>query len=150
MPRSSIHLRDATLADLGDLLALEAAFPGDRLSERQYRHHLGNPGARLRVLIADGVSGSSLTLFRRDSARARLYSLVVDPAQRGRGLGARLLADVEAGARARGCLWLGLEVRADNAPALTLYQRAGYRVEARRPGYYQDGQTALRLSKPLT
>lgn len=145
-----LRLRDARPADLPGLLALEAGFPGDRLSSRQYRYHLGNPRARLRVLVVGGeVVGSSLTLFRAGSTRARLYSIAVDPAWRGRGLGTRLLADAEAGARARGCRYLRLEVRADNAAAITLYEEAGYRRIGRIARYYEDGAGAWRYERGL-
>ena len=149
--RSRIELRDAAAADLPALLALEAGFPGDRLSPRQYRHHLGNPRARLRVLSLDGRAvGSSLCLFRRGSEVARLYSIVVDAAVRGRGLGAQLLADAEAGARARGATRLRLEVRTDNPAAIALYRHSGYRPIGRLPGYYEDRAEALRLERTLT
>jgi ribosomal protein S18 acetylase RimI-like enzyme len=142
--------RDAVAADLPGLLMLEAGFPGDRLSARQYRHHIGNPAARLRVMIDEArVVASSLCLFRRGSRRARLYSIVVDPALRGQGLGAALLADAEAGARARGCDRLRLEVRADNRAAIALYGKAGFEPFDRVPGYYQDGAEALRMEKRL-
>ena len=39
-PKSVPVLRDARLADLARLLELEALFPGDRLSSRQFRRHL--------------------------------------------------------------------------------------------------------------
>lgn len=142
--------RDARPADLPALLALEAQFPGDRLAARQFRHHLRNPRARLRVATADGrVAGYALVLMRAGSRRARLYSIAVDSALRGRGLGQGLLRDAERGARAAGATSLGLEVREDNAAARALYLNAGYAQSARLPGYYEDGGDGLRLTKAL-
>ncbi|TNJ33007.1 GNAT family N-acetyltransferase [Arenimonas terrae] len=138
--------RTARAADLPDLLALEARFPGDRLSARQFRHHLGNPRARLRVLPgASALLGYHLLLLRAGSGWARLYSLVVDPIARGRGLGRILLADAEAQARRAGCRGLRLEVRQDNVAANALYAAAGYRHLAALPAYYQDGGDGWRL-----
>ncbi|KAA2284603.1 GNAT family N-acetyltransferase [Arenimonas fontis] len=142
------RLRSARAADLPALLALEARFPGDRLSPRSFRRHLASPNARLRVLAGGGrVLGYYLLLLRRGSAWARLYSIAVDPAERGRGLGRRLLADAERQARAAGRDGLRLEVRADNGAAIALYEAAGYRRLAALPGYYQDGGNGWRYAR---
>ena len=80
------RLRDARPADLPALLVLEAMFQGDRLSARQFRRHLGNPRARLRVAAADGrLLGYHLVFLRAGSPWARLYSIAVDPAAQGSG-----------------------------------------------------------------
>jgi len=145
---ATVQLRDARPEDLPDLLALEARFPGDRLSARQFRHHLGNPRARLRVL-ADGVGvqGYHLLLLRRGSRLARLYSIAVADAARGQGLGRRLLADAETQAQAAGCRGLRLEVRQDNPAANALYLAAGYRRLCALPGYYDDGADGWRYGR---
>ena len=142
------RLRDARPADLPALLALEAGFPGDRLSARQLRRHLANPRARLRVALAGGrLLGYHLLLRRENSAWARLYSIAVDPAARGQGLGRRLLADAERQARAAGCAGLRLEVRQDNRAAVALYEAAGYRRAGALPAYYDDGGDGWRYAR---
>jgi len=137
------HLRNASLADLPRLLELEALFPGDRLSPRQMRRHLLGGRQVFRVAEdGDGLLGYALVFLRRGSDLARLYSLVVAPEARGRGLGLALLRDAEAGARQRGAGRVRLEVREDNAPAIALYQAAGYLEQQSRPAYYEDGAAA--------
>lgn len=142
------ELRDATLADLPALLALEAQFPGDRLSRRQLRHHLQH--GRIRVAEqAGGIAGYHLLLWRSGSRVARLYSIVVADACRGQGIGARLLADAERAAAAGAAAELRLEVRADNPTAIGLYLRHGFRETGRRPGYYDDGEAAVCMRRPI-
>lgn len=144
----TVQLRDARPADLPALLALEARFPGDRLSARQFRHHLANPRARLRVAVGgEAVLGYHLVLLRQGSRRARLYSIAVDDAARGQGLGRRLLADAEAQARAAGRQGLRLEVRQDNVAANALYQAAGFQRLEALPGYYDDGGDGWRYGR---
>ena len=148
MPETQI--RAARPADLAVLLALEALFPGDRLNPRQFRHHLRNPRARLRLLRHAGRPvGYALLLLRHGSRVARLYSIVVDPAERGRGHGARLLADAERQARRAGAAELRLEVRTDNLAAAALYEGRGYRRIGRRADYYEDGAAAWRYGRSL-
>lgn len=145
---SEFRLRAARATDLPELLALEARFPGDRLSARQFRHHLANPRARLRVAVGGGVlMGYHLVLLRTGSAWARLYSIAVAPAARGQGLGRRLLKDAEALARAADCRGLRLEVREDNAAAVALYESSGYRQSAALTGYYEDGGDGRRYTR---
>ena len=143
-------LRDARPDDLPALLALEAQFPGDRLSARQFRHHVTSPTAMLRVLLAEGrLAAYALVLMRQGARQARLYSIAVDAAQRGRGFGEILLRDAEARVRRAGFGALRLEVRDDNRAALALYEKAGYRRFGVHPDYYEDGASAVRLEKPL-
>lgn len=153
MPESSVPVvRRAVPADLDALVHLEqASFPGDRLSRRQYRHHLGSAGACILVAECDTPepAGSLVLLFRRDTRIARVYSLATAAAMRGRGIGSRLLAAAETAARERDCHALRLEVRSDNAAAIALYQRSGYHRIGTRAGYYEDGADAWRFEKRL-
>ena len=143
--------RRAKLADLDTLVALERrAFTTDHLSHRQYRHHILSDSARVLIAVdANGLLGKAVVFFRRNSDAARLYSIAVADAARGRGLGEALLAAVERAARARGCRRLRLEVRQDSAGAIRLYERLGYRRFGAYPGFYEDGADAWRYEKHL-
>jgi len=60
-----------------------------------------------------------------------MLGVAVLDAYRGRGLGARLMRSVLAAARSRGLVRVALQVRADNARAIALYERLGFRHEGR-------------------
>ncbi len=145
----AIYLRRAILADLAALENLEQTFPGDRLSRRSFRHLLTRANAAVLVAEQDTLLGDAVVLFRKGSSRARLYSLVVAPEARGRGLGQKLLNEVETEARARGCTELRLEVREDNAAAVRLYEQSGFAHVGRVDDYYDDHSAALCLGKSL-
>ena len=148
---ASFKLRNAGRADVPALVSLEAeVFASDRLSPRSFRRLVAAPSAACRVAEADGVlAGYHVLLFRRGSAVARLYSIAVAPGFRGRGLAAVLMRDAEEVARERGSRRLRLEVRADNAAAIRLYERLGYHAFKRVAGYYADGAHALRHERHL-
>ena len=55
----------------------------------------------------------------------------VEPAARGRGVGAVLLKEAERRARERGMHYVSLMVTEDNVPARALYERAGFATERR-------------------
>jgi|GEM_PF-272627 len=146
-----VHVRRATINDLDDIVALEnAAFATDRVSARQWRHHLESLSAEVLLAIRDRqVVGAAMLLFHRRHRVVRLYSIAVAAAERGRRIGERLLHAAELAAARREGRALRLEVRADNAAAQHLYERNGYRPIGERPGYYEDGATALRYEKTL-
>ncbi len=63
-----------------------------------------------------------------DGRRAIVYHLAIEPSQRRRGLGSRLMAEMESRLRAKGCLKMYLLVTKDNPDALQFYQRLGWDV----------------------
>lgn len=148
---AAFRIRRATLADLPALVALERrAFTTDHLSLRQYRHHLANPRALVLAAVdRGGLLGKAVVLFRRDSDIARLYSIAVDDAARGRGIAKTLLRAVERGAVARGCTRLRLEVNQANPAAIALYEKLGYHRFGAYAGFYEDGTDAWRYEKNL-
>ena len=148
---TEVRVRRATRDDLDAIVMLEnAAFDADRVSRRQWRHHLESLSAGVLLAISERhVVGAMLLLFRRGSKVARLYSIAVAKGQRGRGIGARLLMAAERAARRRGANALHLEVRCDNAGAQRLYERLGYQRCGSRRAYYEDGADALRYCKSL-
>src|SRR6185312_5803177 len=145
------RIRRATLADLPALLALERrAFTTDHLSSRQYRHHITNTSACVfAALDASGLLGKAVVFFRKNTRVARLYSLAVADEARGRGVGEALVRAVEGAARDKCCRRLRLEVRQDNASAIRLYERLGYRRFGAYCGFYEDGADAWRYEKDL-
>jgi ribosomal protein S18 acetylase RimI-like enzyme len=71
-----------------------------------------------------------------------VHDLAVAPAFQRRGIGTRLLAEVERRARAHGAARLTLEVRETNEAAIRLYRRAGF-------GPWEAPRRTLFVAKPL-
>ncbi|WP_276680453.1 GNAT family N-acetyltransferase/peptidase C39 family protein [Thalassolituus oleivorans] len=141
--------RLATLADVAALAELEqASFSGDSLSARRFRHFIRGEHSELWCL-GDPIQAYALVLFHRGTSLARLYSIAVDPAARGRGFGSQLLHCVEQQALRRHVLFMRLEVRQDNMAAKTLYESSGYRIIRTLKNYYEDGADGWRLEKHL-
>lgn len=147
--KSLQRVRPALPEDLPALLDLESSFFSDRLFRRNFRHLILNGNAD--VLVFDKgnkkITGNVVILYRRNSARARLYSLVVHPQHQRRGIARALMKAAEDAAESRGCQSLSLEVRPDNEAASRLYQKIGYTLIKRVDDYYQDHTPALRMIK---
>ena len=86
-------------------------------------------------------------LMRAVADEAEILTLAVRPEARGRGQGARLVAEGVDAAGARGAGQVFLEVAEDNASALALYARTGFVETGRRPAYYSrpDGSRVAAL-----
>lgn len=151
MSPSGPVVRRARKSDLDAIEAVEnLSFDADRFSRSALKRLLAATTADCRVAEIDGrVVGYVAALFRAGTLVARIYSIAVDPAFRGRGLAQGLIAAADRAAQARGARSLRLEVRASNKAALSLYERAGFTFLERKPGYYQNGEDALRLEKLL-
>lgn len=146
------QLRPATSDDLDALTALEQrCFSSDRLSRRSFRKWLKRQHSGLIVAVDDddALAGYALVLLHPGTRLARLYSIAVDPQQRGRNLGEKLMEAAEEYALQQRRPYLRLEVRKDNPAAIALYEKRGYRLFAQTPDYYEDHQDALRYQKRL-
>ena len=152
----SVSLRKATLQDLDQLVDLEErCFDSDRMSKRSFRHQLQQDHNLLLVAEkhgaepGDSLLGYVLVFMRQGTSLARLYSIAVSPDAHGMGLGRRLLEEAEEDAAEEGRMFMRLEVRRDNAAAIGLYQRMGYRQFGLYTDYYEDHADALRFQKRI-
>lgn len=129
-----IH-RAATAVDLPAITALDAHCFGNPWSQEVYRQELVRPFAWLQVAEAGGqLEGSSCTWILGDEAH--LLRIATDPRRRRQGLGRAMLGRILAHATAAGCRRILLEVAAGNAPAVQLYEAAGFVRIGRRERYY--------------
>ena len=95
-----------------------------------------------------GAGPAGLVLWRCAAGEAEILTLAVLPPWRRSGLGRRLMEAALAEAAAAGAETMFLEVAADNAAALALYQRLGFSRIGRRKGYYH-GTDALTMRRDL-
>lgn len=108
--------------------------------------------ARASTLVWDEdgrLGGYVLVLYSKGTALARLYSIAVDDAMRGRRVGRQLLTAAEAEAVDRGFVSMRSEIRRDNAASLALFERAGYEQFDEVEDYYEDHMDALRFERTL-
>jgi [ribosomal protein S18]-alanine N-acetyltransferase len=100
--------------------------------------------AETTALVAfDGLQVQGFAVMKFGDVDAHLALLCVQPAQRRRGIGRRLNEWLVESARVAGIVSIGLELRADNAEALSFYCRLGFTQTQWVPGYY-DGRIAAR------
>lgn len=148
----AVAVRDITWRNIPALAALDGQlFSADawpeatwwaELAQRPRREYLALVTAAGELAAYGGIDVAGET--------ADIMTIAVASHARGRGLGARILAEVEGRARRRGASGALLEVRADNVAARRLYARSGWRQVHVRRRYYQPGDVdALVLAKHL-
>ena len=73
---------------------------------------------------------------------AHVNNISVKPEYRRRGIGEALMNALFEAAKARGCTVMFLDVRASNAPAVSLYKKLGFSILSERTGVYRthDGE----------
>lgn len=150
-------IRRATPADVPALVTLERRAFDPRLytpmSPARFRANVTSSTCEAFVFVEDddagAVLGYSLGLRRRGSDWLRFYSLAVDAAGKGRGIGEALFRHFEDNARALGLSTVLLEIRADNAFLRERYERYGYTTYRRVDGYYPDGCACLKMRRRL-
>ena len=146
-------LRFATLDDLAAVVELEqSGTPAkEAYSRRQYRHLLSRAQGVVLVEQEDGQLRGMLTLlWRRGSAVARVYDLVVRPQHRRQGIAGALLEQAYELAAGQGLRWLSVEAAVTNIPARFLYQRFGFTFQKRLPNYYEGGRDGIRYRKAVS
>jgi [ribosomal protein S18]-alanine N-acetyltransferase len=149
--RSGLVVRDAARGDLDAIAKLERdSFPEDQVSRRSFAYYLRSPERPVIAATIDGeLAGYVLIALRKGGRSARIYSIAVDPRFVRRGVGTALIAAAERFALRHEREAVTLEVRYDNAPAIALYEKCGFRPFGEHEDYYADGATALRYKKVL-
>jgi ribosomal protein S18 acetylase RimI-like enzyme len=104
------------------------------------------------VIALKALSGGHLIGFiagdqRRSEGHTIIVTIAVDPDYQRRGIGERLLREVET----RSALpRFQLMVRVSNLPALKLYRKLNYTIVDTWRRYYEDGEDAYVMEKNLT
>ena len=153
-PASEFSFENVTFVERsGRVVAMVSSFGAEAkrgFSERPLREAAG----RWRMLRMAALAAPGLGLFafldRFGEQDHYLQAISVDPSERGGGLGRRLIAQVEARARAEGCEGLTLHVAEGNEGARRLYERLGFQAQERSPRYlWLPGTGVYRLRLPL-
>lgn len=77
-----------------------------------------------------------------------ITNVAVDPDHRRQHIAEKIIEEMIRRTSEEGITSWTLEVRADNEPAIRLYEKMGFREEGVRPGYYEyDGTDALIMWK---
>lgn len=143
-------IRRAEERDLGFLTDLEKElFPDDPWPLKEFTYELHeNPYACIYVYEENGkIIGyvDHWILFEQ----AEIADIGVSYQYQGKGIGRKLMAYCVNRSIEKGCENLTLEVRVSNTHAIALYEKCGFINAAKRRHYYENGEDAYLMVKPL-
>lgn len=116
-------------------------FGNDSWTAQGYRAEIADKDSRYYIAVEDEAGellGWAGLMVVADAAE--ILTVGVVPAAQRRGLARLMLAALYDETRRRGARELFLEVRVDNAAAITLYDSEGFEQVGRRRGYYDHGR----------
>jgi len=151
-----IFFRDYRATDLEAMFQLDEAcfaeeFRFDRESMREFAEER-NAMVRIAETARGEIAGFVIVHVERFVTGWRAYVVTLDVAAecRRRGLGRRLMGEVEASAMAAGVRWMQLHVFTGNAGAIRFYERMGYeRISTKQDFYGEAGLDAFVYGKEL-
>lgn len=124
------------------------------LTPREFTHHLtveqmAGPDMTVFVAREDGRAIAMGALRRHPGSIGEVKRMYTMPDHQGRGIGGRVLAEIEALARREGLASLVLETGNNFDAALRVYQRGGFQACGRVLDYSPTPYTAF-FEKPLS
>lgn len=132
----------ATVSDAGALAEIHASAFDRPWSAAEIAALLDSPGTLALQLSGDR---KGFVMVRALAGEAEILTLAVAPEARRRGQARALMQAAIVQALARQAQTLFLEVAADNAAALGLYEGLGFEMAGRRKGYYDRGAGSPRI-----
>lgn len=143
-------IRPARDEDFDRIVWLEhAAFP-DPWPPDLLAYEMRHPNSlMLAAAWSEDGPACGYAAFRHGGGEAELLRVAVDPAEQGRGIGKALVARGLIELRDLDIQSCFLEVRPNNASAISCYTRLGFGLAGRRRNYYRDGSDALVYARGL-
>ena len=132
---------------VSQIAELEKLCFSDAWSENSIRSELSNK-LSLWLVAVDGDRVAGYIGSQTVLGWADMMNLCVNPDFRRQGIGEKLTLELERQLREEKVECLTLEVRVSNAPAITLYEKLGFKQVGKRPRYYEKPrEDALILRK---
>ena len=142
----SYHIRAALPCDAAQIAQLEKLCFSEPWSERQLLETMEDPKGVLYVAVQDD-DGQVLGYAGLHNIVGEGYvdNIAVFPQFRGQGIGEALTRALIEYMRCAALEFLTLEVRAGNLPAISLYEKLGFRQEGRRKNFYRHPTEDARI-----
>jgi ribosomal-protein-alanine N-acetyltransferase len=149
-----ISYRAAMHLDLPVLVSMERVlFADSPWSMGQFKEEFkGVPNSRYFLVATndeDQIVGYAAVLVVAPGVEADVLTVAVLPGYTRQGIATHFMAELEKWSISKGAPAMMLEVGAENASAIALYEKLGYENISTRRGYYGPGLDAFVMRKEL-
>ena len=142
-------IRNAREDDIPSIMEIENTVFFDPWPEAFFREEiLESPYSDCFIYEEEGeiiAYGFLIKMFEQGD----ISNIAVKKEYQGKGFGQKMLEYLIKSAAADGVEYLHLEVRPSNLPAHRLYQKYGFIQSRIRKNYYEDGEDAIEMVKPV-
>jgi ribosomal-protein-alanine N-acetyltransferase len=139
VPPKTLRFEALRTDHIHKILEIETRTNGAPWSERAFQNELTHEDRIFLVAIAGGeIVGYGGVWLVIDEAH--VTTLAIAESLRRQGIGEKLMIDLLNKSKEVGMVCSTLEVRAGNEAAIKLYEKLGYKITARRKGYYPDNK----------
>ncbi len=146
--QSEIIIRPMRLDDVDMVYRLEQRLFPNPWPKAFFEHDLQSRRTIAFVVEdEDSVVGYSIASCKDQGLH--VTNIAVDKNHQRRGIGSRLMQELERIALERGCRYVYLEVRTNNMAAIQFYRNLYYTIAYTRQQYYIDGDDAYVMEKEL-
>jgi [ribosomal protein S18]-alanine N-acetyltransferase len=142
-----VAVRPMSEADLDNVMELEKAIFAYPWRRSFFKSDIHRPAGLSAVAEEDGVILGYTVAWGAEEVH--LANLAVAEAERGKGVGGMLLAEVISFAQRTNARSVYLEVRISNATARTFYSQRGFVPTYIRKGYYENGEDAVIMERDV-
>jgi len=144
-------IRNVKESDINELLEIEQdCFCNSRLQKYQFKYLLRH--GKCDFIICEEnqkVAGYAISLYRKNSTEARIYSIAIHSRYRKKGYGVLILNEISQRAIQHGCRSIRLEMDISNEVARKFYEKIGFMKNGIIDHYYGNNLKALKLRKIL-
>ncbi len=149
----SITIKQATIKDLEILYKIEKeCFTKEAFTKKQIKNLLRNSNAISLIAQTNGETAGfiiGLTYLNNNARIGHVITIDIAIKHRRKGIGMRLLNELEQKFVRKDIETCYLEVRIDNVAARELYRRQGYKETKQLKHYYPKRTDGVRLKKKL-
>jgi ribosomal-protein-alanine N-acetyltransferase len=145
-----LTIRQFHIRDLDRILRIEKEAFGRRAWTSNLFLEYAAASPRLFLVAKVGAVIAAYSITRASGNRAELDSIAVAKHFQNRGIGSAFLRSLIRKLESEGFQTLSLMVRRDDKRAVWFYRSLGFRRIRTVPGYYEEGETAWRMRRPLS